>query len=130
MFVNGTDGALTYNPIHGTNVTTAQFNMSAITAKDPGRSSNHTTNNSSDVAAGFTASPATTAGPGRFLFAGAADGTNYTGYSQFWACPNGEENPVDVYRVFVGDELLGKRCFGIKILTRNFTGQGNAAWAY
>ena len=130
MFVNGTDGALTYNPTHGTNVTTVQFNTSAIIAEDPDRSSNHTTSNSSDIAAGFAASPETAAGPGRFVFEGAVDGRNYTGYRLFWACPNGEENPVDVYRVFIGDERLGKRCFGIEISTRNFTGLGKAAWGY
>lgn len=130
IFVNGTDGALTYNPTYGTNITTVQFSPSTVIAEDPGRSSNHTTGNSSDIAAGFATSPETVAGPGRFHFGGVADGTKYTGYNQFWACPNGEENPVDVYRVFVGDDRLSVSCYGIELLTRNFTGMEPAAWGY
>ena len=130
IFVNGTSGALTYNPTRGTNITTVQFNNTAVIAKDPGRSSNHTTSNSSDIAAGFILLPEKNAGLGTLNFKGARDDMNYTGYNQFWACPNGEENPVDVYRVFVGDDHLDARCYGLEIQTRKFTGTEPAAWGY
>ena len=68
--------------------------------------------------------------PGEFTFEGREDGRDYNALDQFWACPDGEEDPIDVYRIFVADERLGKRCFGIAIATRNFTGPEEAAWGF
>lgn len=120
IYVNGSNGALSYEPAHGTN---AHF---------PHTTSNGTAVDGNDLGVQFAYSPQTASGPGRLTFNGAYEGDESRDWTAFWACPTGGHFSSDaVYQIFVASNSAERgQCVGIEIFGMEYTKGLYTAWAY